>query len=273
MKDNKRKRDRFAKNSLIFLVVCEVVLGGIIDVTSKHTADISEVITEDSRDLDMIFTSPLIITEPNKATEPTQTTPKDGETTYALTEETEDIKDLSSIYYYSDTADRIYATFDFLMSEGFSTEAAAGVIGNMAVESNFNPYAVNSLGYKGLFQWNSNESGGFWFFDIVDWMNDNQYPKYSFEGQVKAMLYCPNRGLLNDKRLEELKSLKNVEQAAELFAVYYEGCIGGNDPTQYYRLGNNYQDLKLRKSEALVAYQMFITDSHEYTGQRAYNAN
>lgn len=180
--------------------------------------------------------------------------------------------ELSQITPSSSTKDRINATINFLTAEGFTPEAAAGVVGNMAVESSFNPAVVSKAGYHGLFQWNTNAGGNYWWYTICEWLDKNGYSRDSFEGQVKAMLYCPRRGGLSDSKLAELKSLHNVEQAAELFAVYYEGCVGGSDYTTYYLVGTKYQALNLRKSEAVVAYNVYSNPSQEYNGVRTYYA-
>lgn len=172
----------------------------------------------------------------------------------------------------SDTVDRIYFSFQYLMDQGFTAEAAAGVIGNMAVESYFDPSKVSGSGYHGLFQWNTSRDGDFWWYDIRAWIEEQGYEWNSFEGQLRAFLECPNKGLLSEERLEELKALDNVEQAVELVAVYYECCVGGKGGvTKYYQKGKRYQDLRIRKSEAEIAYQMYLTDAQEYEGKRPYS--
>ena len=170
----------------------------------------------------------------------------------------------------STTAERIWWIFEFLIEEGFTPESAAAVIGNVAVESAFNPSVVSSMGYYGLFQWNTSSGGGYWWYDIQDWMTANGYEWDSFEGQMKAFLNCSNRGFLTDSRLDTLKSLTNVEQAVEMIAVFYEGCVGGTEVTEYYNRGNYYQGLSTRKSEAWVAYYMYCDRSWDYNGQKPY---
>lgn len=177
---------------------------------------------------------------------------------------------LSQITSSSSTTDRVRATMNFLVSEGFTPAAAAGVVGNLAVESGFNPAIVSPSGYYGLFQWNTNAGGNYWWYSINDWLGSNGYSWDSYEGQVKAMLYCPIKGQLSDSRLAELKSLQNVDQATELFAVFYEACPGSGDATSYYMVGNCYQQLGLRKSEAWVAYNMYNNPGQEYNGNKPY---
>ena len=178
---------------------------------------------------------------------------------------------LSLITEYSITEERISAAMEYFVNNGFSIEAAAGIVGNIAVESSFDPRSVSSLGYYGLCQWNTSENGNYWWYSVENWMINNGYDSYSFDGQIRAILECPNKGMLNDDALEELKSIKNVAQAAELFAIYYEGCIGGKDYSEYYNLGCTYQELDLRKSEAYIAYDLWNSSfTVDYYGEKPY---
>ena len=180
---------------------------------------------------------------------------------------------LSKITKKSSTEDRIKAVMQYLISEGFSTEAAAGVVGNMAVESCFNPSTVTKAGYYGLFQWNTSAAGGYWWNasdGIEKWLTKNGYTWNSFEGQVKALLGCPRRGHLSDSRLKELKKLKNVEQSTELFCIFYEGCVGGSGISKYYNKGEKYQALDTRKSEAWMAYYLYNGTHQNYKGVKKY---
>lgn len=52
-----------------------------------------------------------------------------------------------------DASENMLKTWKFLKGNGYSDEAAAGIMGNIAIESNFNPEAVNSLGATGICQW------------------------------------------------------------------------------------------------------------------------
>lgn len=169
----------------------------------------------------------------------------------------------------STTTERIEAIFEYLISKDFTPEAAAGVIGNIAVESCFNPATVSDSGYYGLFQWNTTEDGEYWWVEIKNWLAENGYEWNSFEGQVRAFVECPHKGQLDMQMFSELKKLKNVEQATELVTVFYEGCIGGENETCYYFKGTCYQALSTRKKEAWLAYQMYKNKT-DYNGQKAY---
>ena len=185
----------------------------------------------------------------------------------------ESVNLLSQITVDSTTEERIIAAMTYFVDQGFTPEAAAGILGSVAVESGYNPSIVSSTGYYGLCQWNTSSAGGYWWNSIQDWILSNGFEWNSFEGQIKAIIECPSRGQLSDSRLEELKGLTSVDQAAELIAVYYEACVGGSTPTQYYRVGYCYQDLSLRSSEAWIAYNIYNDPSLEYTGKKPYIPN
>lgn len=144
----------------------------------------------------------------------------------------------------------------YLQEQGFTLESAAGIIGNIAVESHFDSSALSPLGYYGLCQWNTN-----WWYYIDNWMQNNGYDCSSFEGQVRAIVECSAKGQLNQELYEQLKCCQNVEQATELFCIFYEGCVGttGNGDAEpvYYANGYTYQALQLRKEEAWNVYQMY----------------
>lgn len=166
---------------------------------------------------------------------------------------------LSDITTESSTEDYIRAAMYYFVNEqGFTPKGAAGILGNIAVESGFNPLAYNQSGHwTGTCQWNE-----YWWQDIVAWCKENGYDEYSFEGQIRAIVECPNDGCMNEYWWGKLKGMENIDQATELFTVFYEGCInteGGGDPTEYYAKGSNYNGLNLRKSQAKVAYDVYVS--------------
>lgn len=242
------------------------------NVESESLTVFEEPESEETANEEYVTDEEEVALETPTESEPTpETNPeKDVTEVSEVLGETERLE-LSQITTSSTTSERIHATFNYLIrEEGFTPEAAAGVIGNMAVESCFDPRTISPLDYYGLFQWNTSSGGEYWWYDIESYLTANGYDWSSFEGQVKAMLHCSNRGFLTDELLEELKKLKNVEQAAELFAVFYECCTGGDSTTQYYRPGSYYQDLNTRKEEAWIAYYMYQNQSMEYNGIKAY---
>ncbi len=193
----------------------------------------------------------------------------------SLVQKTVGIKiSLSDITEESTTEERILAIANYAVSHGFSLETAAGVAGNIAVETRYNPSSISDSGdYYGLVQWNNLKAGGYRWREIRDWLKENGYEWDSFEGQVKAIFSGIRNGKFayDDYSWDEFKSLKDVEQAAEMFCVYYEVCPGGSDGrTKWYDKGEHYQALNLRKSEALIAYEIMKNPNLEYYGERPY---
>ena len=176
---------------------------------------------------------------------------------------------LSDIGFESSTEDRIIAIMTYLVEEqGFTIEAAAAVCGNAAVESCYTPQCFME-DYFGLFMWNYLEEGNFAWEKIASWMISNGYDTASFEGQMKAFIYT-DHGQMTEEIWEEFISLENVDQAVELFTIFYEGCPGGITLTEYYDVGNPYQGLATRKSEAWQAYWLYTGEQISYSGEKPY---
>lgn len=225
----------------------------------------------------VISTTPTETEAITETTEPTESTTEPTEAPETLepqeievvVEEKPKYATLSEITSESSTEDCIRAIMQYLIDNGYTTEAAAAVVGNIAVESAFHPETVGYQGdYYGLCQWNTTYGGGYWWDTIRSWLSDNGFGEYSFEGQVRAIIECPEKKCFAEWCQEEMTSLTNIDQATELFTVYYECCIGGEDRTQYYAKGTCYQDLNLRKSEAKIAYEVFTNPDAVYTGQK-----
>lgn len=138
-----------------------------------------------------------------------------------------------------------YATqvWCFLRQNGFSEEVAAGIIGNMMVETSggtlkLNPTIYNpSRSYYGLCQWS---------LYYKPFMADK-----SFEEQLAYLLedmpvefknfgFCYRKGFTYDQFLE----LETPEEAALAFAKVYERC------------GSSYY--KIRERAARTAYNLFV---------------
>ncbi len=171
--------------------------------------------------------------------------------------------DLEAITEASSDTEKVRAAITYFVSQGFTPEGAAGIMGNLIQESSLDPTAVSPSGYHGLAQWNTSNSGGHWW-DASDgiraWIISQGYNETDYAGQIRAIYEAERRGQMTENLWAELKALTNIEQAAELFAVYYEACIGGSDPTQWYSPGTNYQELNLRKHYAQNAYDIYMGD-------------
>ena len=164
-------------------------------------------------------------------------------------------KDLESIDESSSLEDRVIAAMSYFVGQGFTNEAAAGIVGNMIKESTMDPKADNGQGYYGLCQWNTNYS---WWQNICAWTSEQGYNMYDFAGQVRAVYESPHRGGMSDDKWEELKILTDTAKAAELFCVYYEAPIGGSDAPEWYGIGELYQGLNGRKDFAAQALELYL---------------
>jgi hypothetical protein len=175
--------------------------------------------------------------------------------------------DLEQTTNDASTAEKIRAAMTYFISQGFSQEGAAGILGNLIVESSLDASVVSSSGYYGLAQWNTSDGGGHWWDGsdgIKNWLISNGYNEDSFAGQIRAIFEADRRGQMTDSLWAELQNMTDVEKAAELFCVYYEACpgsLGNYAATQWYLSGTNYQGLADRKKYAQQALEV-------YTGAR-----
>lgn len=165
--------------------------------------------------------------------------------------------ELEEITQDSSYAEKIRAAVTYFLSEGFTVEGACGILGNIIQESTLNPGANldNDKKYKGLVQW---DKGGRWD-NVTTWMRQNGYNNDDFAGQIRAIYECES-GQMSVDLWEELKTADNVEKAAELFCVYFERGVGGEDEPQWYKTGNKYQELIERKQWSHNAYDIYMGD-------------
>lgn len=169
--------------------------------------------------------------------------------------------DLEAIDENSTFEEKIIAAMSYFVDQGFTAEAAAGIVGNMISESNLDPAADNGIGYHGLCQWNTNYG---WWQKVCNWTASQGYNMYDFAGQVRATWEM--RDGLSDAQWSELQGLTNIEKAAELFCVHYEACVGGTDEPVWYKTGHKYQGLIKRKSNALKAYDVYMGTTTTFGG-------
>jgi hypothetical protein len=164
---------------------------------------------------------------------------------------------------------KINSAMSYFISQGFTAQSAAGIVGNLMTESGLNASSGSKAGYHGIAQWNTSDAGGHWWDatnGIKNWLISNGYNEDSFAGQVRAIYEAERRGQMTEARWTELKSLTDPEKAAEMFAVYYEACIGsaGNSSamTVWYNKGKMYQALKSRKENAITALNTYTGASN-----------
>ena len=118
---------------------------------------------------------------------------------------------------------------EFLKSQGLTKEQAAGIMGNIQTESNFNPSAqfddLNGFVSYGLIQWNGK------------YISPNLVGN-TVESQMKA-LFDTNVTQNISKYLSEIKSkpTETAETYAYLFAKEVEICFGCNEGFDIYKNG------------------------------------
>lgn len=105
---------------------------------------------------------------------------------------------------------------NFFKNKGLTTSQAAGIAGNIQVESGFNPTAVGDNGTSfGLAQWHKERRAKF-----VSWTAKRNYDVNSVEGQLEYLWHELNTSESN--ALNKLKQQKNPADSAYAFAKYFE---------------------------------------------------
>ena len=126
--------------------------------------------------------------------------------------------------YGTDNTERAYKFFLSNEGGGLQTHQAAGVVGNLVVESNVNPTALNkSEGSYGIAQWNPSVNAGNRKKKLEEWCANpsRNLPSDS----LYAQLLFINYELFADPEdfgLKPLLKSKDAEEAAEVFARKYE---------------------------------------------------
>lgn len=148
--------------------------------------------------------------------------------------------------------------YNWLVKKGYSREAAAGILGNANVESDYNA-GIYGRSYYGAWQ-----------------MSYGQYSRYvSFAEKrglkthsLKSQFTFIESGLENDFKtfvsglsFKKYKKTNSIDVGTEGFCIAYERCTGGSDiytsviPKLNY--GCRYQALNLRKQMAREIYKEF----------------
>jgi len=122
------------------------------------------------------------------------------------------------------STDNALKAINFFKSKGWSSEQAAGIVGNLQQESgpNLNPTAQNSIGMYGIAQWDKIRRAEF----------EKLYKKpiygSSFEEQLEYIQYELTQGARKNAG-EALKNAKSPEDAANIVNRIYEGAAGQDD--------------------------------------------
>lgn len=109
-------------------------------------------------------------------------------------------------------AEKVY---NALISEGFTPEAASGVIGNLMQESSVNPTQKQIGGGpgRGIAQWGTGKGSGERWDRLVDWARSSGKDPMKLETQYEWLIMeMRQRGTIR-----RLKDIKNVKEATDLF--------------------------------------------------------
>ena len=104
----------------------------------------------------------------------------------------------------------------FFKNKGLTTSQAAGIAGNIAIESAFNPAAVGDQGTSfGLAQWHANRADS-----LKRWTAKNGYDWQSVDGQLEYLWWELKNS--ESEALTALKQQKTPKDAAHTFAKKFE---------------------------------------------------
>lgn len=117
--------------------------------------------------------------------------------------------------------------WNYLRAQGFSAAATAGIMGNMEVESGFDPTIEeigSAVGY-GLCQWSYERRN-----NLVTWCTNNGRDYTTVEGQLDYLMYeleggdptCVNLMQQHCGGLDGFKNLTDVAQATQIFQICFE---------------------------------------------------
>lgn len=111
--------------------------------------------------------------------------------------------------------------WNYLTGKGLSPEQAAGIMGNIAIESSFYPEASNAGNYTGISQW---DTPGRWA-ALVRWAKEQGLDEWSFDTQIQ---YTYKEG--DDRKdIEGIKKYDDVAHTTWYWGRYFEvAVIGGS---------------------------------------------
>jgi len=139
-----------------------------------------------------------------------------------------------------ETEKRIKAIMSYLISMGFTPEAAAGFCGNIAVECQYWEGDIlhrSDRDQAGVCQWTLYKTGskagkGRWK-NVVDWITSQGYNQNientttSFTGQIRAAIECPTEGasIMQSRGgdMDTFKAMTDCRKAANYWNTYFEG--------------------------------------------------
>lgn len=170
----------------------------------------------------------------------------------------DDILFESQFLLNEDNLNKMDNAYNYLISEGFSSEAASGIIGNAILESSLD----SSLTFN-----NSDHHGYYQMSDLLwerflNWAYLNNYDTSSLTSQT---IWMVEESLEDDFKyyspttLNNYKEMKDPSLAADAFCVAFERAVSsGNDDYGISEInGGKYQKLNQRKEWAKFVYNHY----------------
>ncbi|HSX33056.1 MAG TPA: phage tail tip lysozyme [Candidatus Saccharimonadales bacterium] len=143
-------------------------------------------------------------------------------------------------------APHIQAAFQFLTDQGFTPAQAAGIVGNLMVESppDIDPNAQgdyeNGIPTSyGIAQWHLGRKTA-----LLNWLDQNNYARNSFEGQLNYLMHELNSPAYQSF-LKNFKQQNTPKDASEYWDIHYEVSTAASRP--------------LRDKNAEAVYQQALT--------------
>ena len=129
-------------------------------------------------------------------------------------------------------SNNVQKAWNFYISQGFSKEATAGILGNYMRESRMNPSIVergNNIGF-GIAQWSFARR-----INLVTWLNKNNYAASSLEGQLRFSIVEMQNMSFGKYNYSSFKRINNVKEATAVFEKYFEraGVVALDERTKY----------------------------------------
>ena len=129
-------------------------------------------------------------------------------------------------------SNNVEKAWNFYISQGFSKEATAGILGNYMRESRMNPSIVergNNIGF-GIAQWSFARR-----INLVTWLNKNNYAASSLEGQLRFSIVEMQKMSFGKYNYSSFKRINNVKEATAVFEKYFEraGVVAIDERTKY----------------------------------------
>lgn len=126
--------------------------------------------------------------------------------------------------------DNAKTAWDFFLAHGFTERQAAGIIGNLEVESGLNPRISQTGGGpgRGIAQWSAGDRWDSSPVNLVDYAHSKGWSEWTLTAQLNFIVHELNSNAAWG--LAELKASTSIAQATTVFAEKYErcrGCAGG----------------------------------------------